>query len=50
MAISAKNNEIDKNLLNLFIDSGLYLEYAEKFLKKEQIDAVDIDEIKNNYN
>ncbi|MCD4817365.1 MAG: GAF domain-containing protein [Candidatus Cloacimonetes bacterium] len=50
MAISAKDNEIDKDLLNLFIDSGLYLEYAEKFLKKEQINDFDINKVKNIYN
>ncbi|MCD4796940.1 MAG: GAF domain-containing protein [Candidatus Cloacimonetes bacterium] len=49
MGFMAKDGEIDKDLLNLFIDSGLYLEYAEKFLKPEQIDEVDTEKIKAMY-
>jgi HD-GYP domain-containing protein (c-di-GMP phosphodiesterase class II) len=50
MAFCAKDHEIDKDLLNLFIDSELYLEYAKKFLNDYQIDEVDIDKIKALYN
>lgn len=49
MAFMVKDGEIDANLLDLFIDSGLYLEYAEKFLKTQQIDDVDISKIKAMY-
>ncbi len=50
MAFMAKDNDIDKNLLNLLIDSGIILEYAQKYLKPEQIDDVDFDKIKAMYN
>ncbi len=33
-------NHIDSNIYKLFIDSGLYLEYATRELNKEQIDVV----------
>lgn len=50
MAFMVKDGEIDKDLVELLIDSGLYLEYARKFLKPEQIDDVDIAAIKGIYN
>ncbi|MCK4312732.1 MAG: GAF domain-containing protein [Candidatus Cloacimonetes bacterium] len=49
MAFMVKDGEIDKSILNLLIDSGLYLEYAKKFLKPEQIDDVDTEKIKAMY-
>jgi len=40
---SFKNREhIDAELFDLFLTSGVYLRYAERFLKPEQIDEVDI--------
>lgn len=33
---------IDTDLFELFLSSGIYLEYAERFLPEEQIDEVDI--------
>ena len=45
-----KDGEIDKDLVELLIDSKLYLRYAEEFLKPKQIDDVDIDAIKKMYN
>lgn len=33
---------IDPDLFDLFLSSGAYLRYAEKYLKPEQIDAMDI--------
>ena len=50
MAYMAKDHEIDKNLLNLLIDSGIIIEYAKKYLKPEQIDKVDFEKIKKIYN
>jgi len=50
MAFMVKDGEIDKYLVELLMDSGLYLEYAKKFLKPEQIDDVDIAAIKDIYN
>ncbi len=49
MAFMVKDGEIDADLLDLLIDSGLYLEYAKKFLKPRQIDDVDIAKIKAMY-
>ncbi len=39
----AKNGELDKELVKFFYTSKLYLQYAKKYLKKEQIDEVNID-------
>jgi hypothetical protein len=36
------NRHIDANIYALFLTSGVYLEYAKKYLKSEQIDHVDI--------
>ena len=37
-----KDNHIDPDLFRLFLESGVYRQYSEKFLKPEQIDDVDI--------
>jgi hypothetical protein len=37
-----KDKHVDPVLFDLFLTSGVYQRYAEKFLKPEQIDAVDI--------
>ncbi len=37
-----KDKHIDPDVFNLFLTSGVYLKYAEKFLLTEQIDTVDI--------
>jgi HD-GYP domain-containing protein (c-di-GMP phosphodiesterase class II) len=44
MSFMVKDNHLDKDLFELFLTSGKYREYAEKFLKPEQIDEVDIDQ------
>ena len=36
------NGQIDTDLFDLFLTSGVYLQYAEKFMLPEQIDAIDI--------
>jgi len=42
---SMKNDaHVDPELFDLFLRSGVYLRYAERFLKPEQIDAVNIEE------
>lgn len=41
MAKMKQNNHLDPDLFNEFVRSGVYLEYAERFLSKEQIDEVD---------
>jgi HD-GYP domain-containing protein (c-di-GMP phosphodiesterase class II) len=37
-----KDRHIDADLFDLFLTSGVYRRYAEKYLKPEQIDEVDI--------
>lgn len=37
-----KDNHVDPDLFNLFLTSGAYKEYAEQFLRPDQIDEVDI--------
>lgn len=42
MSFMAKDGHIDADLFQLFLTSGIYLEYANKYLKSEQIDEVNI--------
>ncbi len=39
----AKKGELDKDLVGFFYTSKLYLKYAKKYIKKEQIDEVNLD-------
>ncbi len=41
MARMRDGNHIDPDLFELFVESGVYRKYAEKFLAPEQIDEVD---------
>ena len=45
MTFMKKDNHIDPELFDLFIESGVYLDYARRFLKPEQIDAIDVDAV-----
>ena len=45
MALMSKDQHIDPELFELFLTSGVYREYAERFLLPEQIDEVDVAEI-----
>ncbi|HEY7885365.1 MAG TPA: HD domain-containing phosphohydrolase, partial [Cellvibrionaceae bacterium] len=38
-----KDNHVDRDVFTLFLTSGVYKHYAERFLSPEQIDEVDID-------
>ena len=38
-----KDQHLDADIFKLFLTSGLYLKYAKKHLKPEQIDEVDIE-------
>jgi HD-GYP domain-containing protein (c-di-GMP phosphodiesterase class II) len=38
-----KNGHIDPDLFDLFLSSGVYREYGEKYLARTQLDEVDID-------
>jgi HD-GYP domain-containing protein (c-di-GMP phosphodiesterase class II) len=42
MDLMRQDRDIDPDLFELFLTSGVYLEYARHFLHPEQIDAVDI--------
>jgi HD-GYP domain-containing protein (c-di-GMP phosphodiesterase class II) len=42
MSAMKKDQHIDPELFDLFLRSGVYREYAERFMKPEQIDTVDI--------
>ncbi len=42
MSLMRKDAHIDDELFELFLTSGVYKEYAERFLMPEQLDEVDI--------
>ena len=42
LSFMAKDQHIDKDIFELFLTSGVYKEYGEKFLQPDQIDEVDI--------
>jgi hypothetical protein len=42
MSFMVKDQHIDKDLWDLFLTSGVWKAYAEKYLRPEQVDAVDI--------
>ncbi|SIN74963.1 HD domain-containing phosphohydrolase [Halodesulfovibrio marinisediminis] len=43
MSIMVEKQHLDADLFKLFLETGVYLEYAEKFLEPSQIDEVDVD-------
>lgn len=42
LVFMARDRHIDGQLLELFLSSGVYRQYAEQFLRAEQIDEVDV--------
>ena len=42
-----KEKHIDADLFDLFVSSGVYMEYAKSYLEKEQIDEVDVTSLLN---
>ena len=42
MSFMAKDDHLDPDLFRLFLESGVYKAYADKFLLPEQIDEVDV--------
>jgi HD-GYP domain-containing protein (c-di-GMP phosphodiesterase class II) len=38
-----QDDHVDVEIFKLFLRSGIYLDYARKFLSEEQIDEVDVD-------
>jgi HD-GYP domain-containing protein (c-di-GMP phosphodiesterase class II) len=47
MGFMVKDQHIDPELFELFLDSGVYRDYADKFLLPDQIDDVDIQDYLN---
>ena len=47
MGFMCQDAHIDADVFKLFLKSGVYLEYAHKFMKSEQIDEVDIEQYMN---
>jgi len=50
MSFMRKDKHIDSDLFEIFLTSGVYKEYAKKFLLEEQIDEVDISKYLENKN
>jgi HD-GYP domain-containing protein (c-di-GMP phosphodiesterase class II) len=44
LSFMRNDNHVDSDLFDLFLTSGVYLEYAEKFLGTDQIDEVNIED------
>ena len=44
LGLMCKDQHIDPELFELFLTSGVYLQYAEQYLTPEQIDSVDIEQ------
>lgn len=44
MSFMCREDHIDPDLFSLFLHSGVYQEYAEKYIDRELIDKIDIDE------
>jgi len=42
MSFMVKDQHIDHELWELFLTSGVWKEYAEKYLRPEQVDAVEV--------
>ena len=49
MANMVKFGHLDANLVDFFMDSGLYLDFANDYMNKDQIDEVDVAKIKSVY-
>jgi len=49
MAFCVKDGDLDKDLLDFFLDSGLYQEFATQFMDPAQIDEVDLAALKKIY-
>jgi HD-GYP domain-containing protein (c-di-GMP phosphodiesterase class II) len=42
MSLMRRDQHVDPDLFDLFLTSGVYRRYAERFLRPEQIDPVDV--------
>ncbi|ASP37439.1 hypothetical protein CHH28_01535 [Bacterioplanes sanyensis] len=44
LSFMVKDQHLDRDAFELLLSSGLYLRYAQKYLKPEQIDDINIDD------
>jgi HD-GYP domain-containing protein (c-di-GMP phosphodiesterase class II) len=49
LAVCARDNEVDADLLDFMLDSGLYLDYANRYMKPDLVDKIDVNAIKKIY-
>ncbi len=49
MAFMVKDEHLDGHVFDLFLTQGVYQEYADEFLKVEQLDFVDVDALRAVY-
>lgn len=49
MAFCVRDGELDRDLVDFFLDSGLYLDFAKEFIAPSQIDNPDITALKKIY-
>jgi HD-GYP domain-containing protein (c-di-GMP phosphodiesterase class II)/HAMP domain-containing protein len=49
MCFMCRDQHVDPELFDLFLRSGVHLEYARKFLRPEQVDEVDVDALRAIY-
>lgn len=43
MSLMVEDNHLDPGLFRLFVESGIWMAYAQRFLSEDQIDEVDVD-------
>jgi len=49
IAFMVQDNKLDKAVVDILIDSGLHISFAQKIAKPEQVDTVDVKKIKSIY-
>lgn len=49
MAFCVKDGDLDSEILDFFIDSGLYMDFAKEHMNSEQIDQPDLNAVKKIY-
>lgn len=49
MAFCVKDGDLDADLLDFFLDSGLYLDFANRYMNPDQIDTPDIQALRKIY-
>ncbi|MEO5336700.1 MAG: GAF domain-containing protein [Magnetospirillum sp. WYHS-4] len=47
MSFMKKDGHVDPDLFALFLKTGVYKDYAERFLRPDQLDEVDVDKVLN---